>query len=333
MSPLRSYPGPAVRAGVLFAVGVCGFFWAAPAAAQAPASLSGRVYGDGGAPIVGGEVILAGHGRAARTDIAGRFEFLELHPGQYTVLVRAIGYEPNSLVVVLGDAGLEPLEIFLTSSPYRLENIVVVGERRGIHGVVLDPDRLPAEGAEVRILGGGEVARTDSSGRFSFPNRHGATYALRVVKAGYLARPVFLDVPTGQSREVTVHLEVPPSGYRSPLREEEQYQNLASRLAWTSRLGRLAGAELEKFPGMRVCDIPMVKRMVASLPPPYPIVVIDGHLVLRGSEPCEWLVEDMALIELDISCSLDGIAGANPTMRRGMSRSGIGRGCVGLWRK
>ena len=320
-----------MRTGVLFAVGVCGFSWAAPAEAQEHGRVSGVVYGVGGAPLPGAEVILAMRDQRTSTDEAGRFQFSGLPAGQHNILVRMIGYEPSRVVAILGDSGLAPLEIFLTQRPYTLQNIIVTGERQGIYGLVLDPRLEPAEGAQVRILGGGVVQRTDSTGRFAFPDKRGSTYVVRVTKPGYLARPVHLRVPTNASRELVIHLGYEPEGYQAPFREEQHLMDLGSRLAWTPGHGRIADGEIQRFEGMRVCDIPKVRAYLASAR--IPGVILNGHHFLMGWEPCDWMAEDVALIELDVQCGPDGIFTPSAVSTRGRGRGRLGSGCAALWLK
>lgn len=311
--------------------GVCGLLLTSPAAAQEPGRVSGVVYGVGGGPLQGAEVILMARDRRATTDEEGRFQFLGLSAGRYDVLVRMVGYEPARIVAVLGDAGLAPLEIFLTQRPFTLENIVVTGARRGIYGLVLDPRLEPAEGAQVRILGGGVVQRTDSTGRFAFPDKRGSTYVVRVTKPGYLAQPVHLRVPTHESRELVIHLAYEPEGYQAPLREEQHLMDLGARLAWTPGIGRIADGEIQRFEGMRVCDIPKVRAYLASAR--IPAVILNGHHYLLGWEPCDWMAEDVALIELEVSCGPDGIGARSAARSRGGGRGRLGGGCAALWLK
>jgi hypothetical protein len=197
------------------------------AAQQRPAPvLAGTIYGVGGTPLEGADLVVIGRQERVTTDADGRFRIEGLPTNRYELLVRAVGYAPSRIVAVLGEAGMTDLEIFLTQIPYTLQNIVVVGERRGVHGRVLGPDLQPVAGAEVRVLGGGAVMRTDSTGTFTFPDKHGSTYALRVTAEGYVSQPVHLRIPTGQSREVTIHLAEVYPGYEAPFREDQHYHDL-----------------------------------------------------------------------------------------------------------
>lgn len=326
-------------------VALCGLT-SAVAAQQPGPILAGTVYGVGGEPLEGAQVVVLGRNVEVSTDEQGRFRITGLTTNRYNLLIRMVGYGPMQVIAALGDAGLTDLDIFMTQLPQALEPIVVVGERRGVHGRVLGPDLQPVAGAEVRVLGGGAVMRTDSTGTFTFPDKHGSTYALRVTADGYISQPVHLRIPTGQSREVTIHLAEVHPGYEPVFREEQHYRDLGERLAWLSPLTRIPHDELEGFEGMRVCDMPKVRfslsRIVESGLPFY--TVVDGHLVLESILPCDWLADEVALVELGVSCGKDGIAGMflstsgqRPRItapnRRASAPSRMEGSCVAIWLK
>ncbi len=301
-------------------------------AQQPGAVLAGTVYGVGGAPLAGADIVIVEREERVTTGPDGRFRLTGLPTNRYLLLIRAPGYDPARIVAVLGEAGIANLEIFLNQYPYALDNIVVTGERRGIYGVVLGPDMEPISGSQVRVLGGGASQLSDSVGQFGFPDKHGGTYAVRATKEGFLAKPVFLRVPRGESRQVTIHLAPVPPGYRAPILERAMYEDLATRLAYTSPLGRMNDQELERFEGMRVCDIPKVRAFLSGaerFPSGLvPVTVVNGHQVLRGWPPCDWLASEVALIELDIRCNLDGVVGWR---MHGPARPG--GTCIALWLK
>jgi hypothetical protein len=70
---------------------------AQPAAAQANGSIAGRVVSVAtAAPLAGADVLLRPGNRRAATDSSGRFRFTEVAPGEVTLLVRLIGFAPDS---------------------------------------------------------------------------------------------------------------------------------------------------------------------------------------------------------------------------------------------
>lgn len=68
-----------------------------PSAAQANGSIAGRVVSVAtAAPLIGAEVLLRPGDRRAATDSSGDFRFTEVAPGDVTVLVRLLGFAPDS---------------------------------------------------------------------------------------------------------------------------------------------------------------------------------------------------------------------------------------------
>lgn len=308
--------------------------------------LAGTVYGVGGEPLEGAQIVVVGRDVEVSTDEQGRFRITGLASNRYNLLIRMVGYGPMQVIASLGDAGLTDLEIFMTQLPQALETIVVVGDRRGVHGRVLGPDLQPVAGAEVRVLGGGAIQRTDSSGTFTFPDKHGSTYTLRVKADGYVSQPVHLRIPSGQSREVTIHLAEVYPGYEAPFREDEHFRDLGERLAMRSPMTRLADDQMARFNDMRVCDIPMV-RLALSRAMESGVTfrtVINGHLVLENIPPCYWLASDVAMVEMGVTCGKDGVSGMGflaadrrprlpGSMRRHLAPSKLESSCVALWLK
>lgn len=326
-------------------VAVCGLPSAVVAQQPSPI-LAGTVFGAGGEPLEGAQVVVVGRNVEVSTDEQGRFRITGLTTNRYNLLIRMVGYRPMQVTAALGGAGLTNLDVFMIQFPQALDPIVVIGERRGVHGRVLGPDLQPVAGAEVRVLGGGAIQRTDSTGTFTFPDKHGSTYALRVTADGYISQSIHLRIPTGQSREVTIHLLGVYPGYEPVFREEEHYRDLGERLAWLSPLTRIPHDELERFEGVRVCDMPKVRfslsRIVESGLPFY--TVVDGHLVLESILPCGWRAEEVALVELGVSCGKDGIAGMfrstsgqrpriTAPSRRVSAPSRMEGSCVAIWLK
>jgi carboxypeptidase family protein/TonB-dependent receptor-like protein len=122
---------------------------AAPLNAQRPAILTGRVSEAGSnQPIASAVVRLAGSGRRTLTDATGEFRLADLPSGPVTFYVRAIGYHPivvdlllepgdsvrlDSAVLALRPAPIELPGVAVTSDSIQHEALTLVGfyERRG----------------------------------------------------------------------------------------------------------------------------------------------------------------------------------------------------------
>ena len=119
----------------------------APARAAPPDTLSGRVSDSTGAPVAAAQVALVDLGRATVSGPDGRFVFVSVPPGRYTVIVRRLGYGTVSAPAVV-PAGA-PLEIALRSAPALVDPITVTATRSPLDrrasplpADVLDDERL-----------------------------------------------------------------------------------------------------------------------------------------------------------------------------------------------
>lgn len=137
------------RAGSLAAVFAGAALAAAPLAAQRTAIVTGRVTDAGSnQAIVSAVVRQAGGARRTLTDASGEFHFADLPAGALTLYVRAIGYHPivvdlllepgdsvrlDSAVLALRPAPVELPGVVVTSDSIQHEALTLVGfyERRG----------------------------------------------------------------------------------------------------------------------------------------------------------------------------------------------------------
>jgi TonB-linked SusC/RagA family outer membrane protein len=104
---------------------------ASSAAAQQPATLSGRVISEDSLPIPGASVVVQGLGISTTTRADGRYALIvpegRVAPGQpITVLVRAINFKPATTQVTLG-SGITTQDFALAGNPLKLGEIVVTG--------------------------------------------------------------------------------------------------------------------------------------------------------------------------------------------------------------
>lgn len=128
-----------------------------PVRAQAGgATLAGTVSDTSGAPVPAAQVVLAGSGRAAFTDSAGRFRVRDFPPGRYEVRVRRVGFQPLSFDVVIEDGTSAEVRITIAPNPPPvLPTVAVSAEvrrarmagfyeraRRAVGGVFLDRDMI-----------------------------------------------------------------------------------------------------------------------------------------------------------------------------------------------
>ena len=131
----------------------------AHAAAQEPANngiIAGRVLdAQSRQPVAAAVARLLEAHRDENVHEDGRFEFVALAPGTYTLLVRRLGYRPATQTVVVQPGARVEVEVSLTVAPVQLTAAVVTGtlsERP--RDEVLSPTSVVADAALDRLLQG-----------------------------------------------------------------------------------------------------------------------------------------------------------------------------------
>ena len=102
---------------------------ARPALAQNDASIGGRIVGKTSrAPVAGADIELAPGARRLVSDDAGRFKFGQVSPGNVTLLVRRIGFVPESLYVTVASREDLDLVIELEQAAQSLDTVTVAAK-------------------------------------------------------------------------------------------------------------------------------------------------------------------------------------------------------------
>jgi hypothetical protein len=162
-------------------------------------------------PLADVEVLIRAPRRQVRTNARGVFKLGGLEPGTYEVTVRRIGYELALQKYVITDSG-GVARFCLVAEPRGLAPMVTSVLRGGLSGVVADTAMALVPGAEVRVMGEGLWAVTDSAGEFYIPAEKG-TYAVVVTKNGYGQALLSVSIPTDSGRRIAVWLG---SRHRNP---------------------------------------------------------------------------------------------------------------------
>lgn len=106
--------------------------WAAPAAAQDPAAVSGYVRdATTGETLLQANVIVQSTGRGAATNNNGYYTIQGLSPGTYTLLFSYVGYRTRTDTVQLSAGEERRLNVALPPADVRGEEVVVTGEQGG----------------------------------------------------------------------------------------------------------------------------------------------------------------------------------------------------------
>lgn len=143
-----------VSVGALAAIVVLGLtaVTPAPATAQRPAELVGRVVDERGAPVEGVHLELVEAGVRTTTNTAGGYRFRSVSPGRYTLTARRLGYRDRVVGVELEGGRTRVLDLSLEPAPMAVEGVRVSAERRATGGVRLERSEIEALGA--RSAGG-----------------------------------------------------------------------------------------------------------------------------------------------------------------------------------
>jgi hypothetical protein len=153
------------------------------------------------------EVFIRQPKRQARTNVRGTFALGDLEPGTYELIVRRIGYELALQKYIVTDSG-GVARFCLQSEAQGLAAMITSVPRGGLSGVVGDTTYAVVPGAEVRLLGDGKWAITDSAGGFFIPVEKGI-YPVMVSKKGYGPQVLSVRVPQDSGRKIAVWLGAP----------------------------------------------------------------------------------------------------------------------------
>ncbi len=98
-----------------------------PLYAQGTGQITGRVTGDGGSPVAGAVVEVAGGGQRAVTDAEGRYTLSGVRPGTVQLRITAPGFGAASRAVTLTAGQAATSDFQLSTQVVGLEGLVVVG--------------------------------------------------------------------------------------------------------------------------------------------------------------------------------------------------------------
>lgn len=160
-----------------------------------------RVAGSG-TPVPGATVALAdSRGEvlaACGTDDAGRYQFQEVAPGQYTLAISAPSYQPSALAVTVADGAQATADAELR------DRTRVAGTARNSRGSAVPDARIVVLDADGNTVA---TATTGPDGRYAFENLTDSDYT--VVASGYPPTASTLRITPGQPHTHDPHLGYP----------------------------------------------------------------------------------------------------------------------------
>ena len=192
-------------------------------------------------PLENANVIIGTPRRATRTRPDGRFQLMDLDTGVYEVTVQKIGYQLFSWQYIVDDSG-GVARICLAAEVRILPPSISSVKAGGLSGIIGDSLMKPLPGAEVRAVGGGKHALTDTAGEFYLDLRRG-THAIVVSKPGYGKQILSVTIPKDSGRQITAFLGSPQ---RNANRLAANLDAMRERMLWAapSRSGIMSNEEL-----------------------------------------------------------------------------------------
>lgn len=309
---------------------VAAFVAASTARAQA-GDIRGRATDEAGAPVVDVQFVLSPGDRRTLSEDDGAFVFVQLKPGSYSLDVRRIGYQPQTVKVDVGARATASPVIKLVAIPRVLDSIRVSEKANGLRytGVVLDERSAPMEGAIVMVPGKARDLRTDANGRFSAEGFGPGTVIARVRKIGYV--PQLHTVMIEGSKVDSIRMKRLAQNL-SPVEVQTQsgfgkdtfaYRDLDTRMRWKSEKSYVVSRE--EFMEQGTTDLsnairysPTGGRYGGTLSHPMPdgCIIINGERALKDWPLTAFFADEVESVEVyppksDVSGTLE-VRGCDP---------------------
>ena len=210
----RATGWPAFGIGPLLACVIA--MWVVASAAPATAkgqvvsrTVVGTVRDSAGRPLENAVIALDPTGaiRATRADAQGRFRFIDVSPGQYSLRATWVGYQPVDRTIVVPREGLE-VSIILARVPFQLDTLRIIARRTGIIGTAVQKSTFVAlGGVDVEVLGTRFRTRTKADGLFAFPQLREGSYVVLGRRNGFASSLLPVPVPADEAVEVALALD------------------------------------------------------------------------------------------------------------------------------
>ena len=273
-------------------------FAATVACAQGTGDIRGRVVDEAGAPVVDVQFELAPVGLHALSEDDGTFVFQQLKPGSYTLQLRRIGYQPQSVKVDVGARATAAPVVTLVGIPRVLDSIRVSEKANGLRytGVVLDQRSAPIPDAIVMVPGKARELRTDANGRFSVDGFAAGTVLARVRKMGFAPQLHSLEMMNSKVDSIRMK---PLAQNLSPVQVLSQsgfgkdtfaYRDLDQRMRWKGAQSYVISRE--EFDEQGTANLANAIRFsgtggrfggtLVNSPMPDGCVIINGERALKG---------------------------------------------------
>jgi hypothetical protein len=306
-------------------------FAVSSARAQGTGDIRGRVADEAGVPVVDVQIELAPGARRALSEDDGTFVFAQVKPGSYTLQIRRIGYQPQTVKIDVGARATASPAITLVAIPRVLDSIRVSERANALRytGTVLDERSAPIEGAIVMVAGKARELRTDADGRFSVDGFSVGSVVVRVRKLGFAPQLHALQmvnskIDTVRMKRLVQSLSpvevMAQSGFG---KDTFAYRDLDQRMRWKSEKAYVISRE--EFAEQGTTDLATAIRFsgtggrfggTLSHPMPNGCIIINGVRALRDWPLTAFYADEVEAVEVyppktDPSGSLE-VRGCDP---------------------
>jgi hypothetical protein len=295
------------------------------ARAQGTGEIRTRVLDETGAPVTDAQVELNPGSRRALSEDDGGFIFTQVRAGSYTLQIRRIGYQPQTVKVEVGANATASPAITLVAIPRVLDSIRVFEKANGLRytGTVLDERSAPIEGAIVMVPGKSRELRTDAGGHFSVEGFGRGTVIARVRKIGFVPQLHSLQMENSRTdsirmRRLTQNLSaievLAKSGFG---KDTFVYRELDQRMRWKNEKSYVVSRE--EFDKQGTTDLANAIRYSVTggryggtlqHPMPDGCVIINGERALKDWPLTAFFADEVEAVEVyppksDVSGSIE----------------------------
>ncbi|MDZ4674066.1 MAG: carboxypeptidase-like regulatory domain-containing protein [Gemmatimonadota bacterium] len=283
-----------------------------------PPVLLGWVHDTFGRPLEGVEVVLRGVNRTVQTNANGRFRFDSLEVKQYQLTARFPGYVAGQSLVPVRAAPPTEVALRLRAFAQVLETVEVDADRNGLYGTVSTTDLEPVVNAEVKVYGGGMTTRTDSAGRFAFPDIKSGDYLVGAASEGLEVKPMQVEMPRRRRLEIAITME-PENVSRRPVPGQRWVNHdLGLELSFSPSWKRMTRSELDRFRGRQLCDIARIRSIARGTEA---TIILDGVRALNPWSLCAFNADEVSMVTWGRGCTLMGMVVRPPPLMA----------CLGVW--
>ncbi len=225
-----------------------------------------------GKPLEGADVHILETDHHQKTDANGKFQFIEIPIGTYTLSISHPDYKTPEKTTIEVSAGKTIQGKIYLGPAFQLEKDTATGD---LEGTVYDRDTgALLAGAEVQIVQTKQRQETKRDGKFRFTDIPPGTYTISIKHLSF-------DTPTQTTVEISAGDTTQVKIYLGPVFKLETVIVEGTRLSPTISRKEIRGAEIRRITGTGADAL----KALTTLPSIGIPNDVFGILYIRGSEP------------------------------------------------